>query len=98
MTPAESNAEPNDAVSLAELGFELWKGLALAPFAPPAALEAELRKLRARWFAELGAIVEESMRSAWFLKFMSQGLGALNRSTPVFARLWVLTTAERSRE
>jgi hypothetical protein len=96
MTPAEPKA--NDAPSLAELGFELWKGFALAPFAPPAEVEAELRKLRARWFAELGAIVEESMRSAWFLEFMSQGLWALNRSKPVVARLWARAGSERASE
>ena len=97
MTPAEPKTN-DDGPSLAELGFELWKGFAFAPFAPPAEVEAELRKLRARWFAELGAVIEESMRSAWFLEFMSQGLSALNRSKPVVARFWSLAGSERASE
>ncbi len=96
MTPAEPKA--NDAASLAELGFELWKGFALAPFAPPPALEAELRQLRARWFAELGAIVDESMRSAWSSRTHVSGTLGAQPLQPVVARLWSLAGSERASE
>jgi hypothetical protein len=75
-------------VTLTRLWFELWKSAALLPLAPPSAVEAELRKLRSRWFSELGVIIEDSMRAALFLETMSRGLWALNHSTPILNRLW----------
>ncbi len=71
--------------SLPRLWFELWRDIALSPSTPT---ELELRKLRARWFSELGAVIEDSMRATLFLETMSRGLWALNHSTPLFARFF----------
>jgi len=89
MVPSGPEVEPGASrVTLPRLWFELWKSAVLVPLAPPSAVEAELRKLRSRWFSELGVIIEDSMRATLFLETMSRGLWALNHSTPLLHRLW----------
>jgi hypothetical protein len=84
MAHPESESGPERS-SLPRLWFELWRDIALAPSTPT---EAELRRLRARWFSELGAVIEDSMRATLFLQAMSRGLWALNHSTPFLPRFW----------
>lgn len=80
------------------LALRRWLALWDAPAEPRAsAMDRDLKRLRARWFAELSQLTDAFLRSPLFLRWMRYGLASMTASMHAAAFLAPWNRGARSR-